>query len=84
VPARPFGLLGELQPLARQLFILALELEIADVARELPAFCRMGAALFDDSGIFAELSAENATARRPRCPTALPCPCNSLAAVVAM
>jgi hypothetical protein len=40
--------------------------------------------LFDDSGIFAELSAENATARRPRCPTALPCPCNSLAAVVAM
>jgi hypothetical protein len=63
------------------------------VARELPAFCRMGAEffgtglhapLFDDSGIFAELSAENATARRPRCPTALPCPCNSLAAVVAM
>jgi hypothetical protein len=42
----PLGLLGELQPLACQLFILALELEIADVARELPAFCRMGAELF--------------------------------------
>jgi len=42
----PFGLLGELQPLARQLLVLALELEIANVARELPAFCRMGAEFF--------------------------------------
>ena len=57
MPTAPLGLLGELQPLARQLFVLALELEIANVARELPAFGRVGAeffgtglhvALFDD------------------------------------
>lgn len=46
MPAGPFGPFGELQPLACQLFILALELEIAHVGRELPALCRVGAEFF--------------------------------------
>ena len=83
-PAGPLGLLGELQPLACQLFILAPELEIADVARELPAFCRMGAEffgtglhmpLFDSRSIFRQFTAENATAldssAQPPCPMLL-------------
>ena len=43
--ATPFRLLGELEPLARQLFILAFDLGIANTARKLPAFYRVGAEL---------------------------------------
>jgi hypothetical protein len=38
-----FGQLGQLEPLARQLFILAFDLRIANAVREFPAFCRVGA-----------------------------------------
>jgi hypothetical protein len=37
------SLLGQLEPLARQLFILAFGLRIATATREFPAFCRVGA-----------------------------------------
>ena len=36
------GLLGELEPLARQLFILTFDLRIANAVREFPAFCGVG------------------------------------------
>jgi hypothetical protein len=38
-----FGQLGQLEPLARQLFILAFDLRIANAVREFLAFCRVGA-----------------------------------------
>jgi hypothetical protein len=42
----PFGLFGQLDPPARQLFILALDFGIANATRELPTFCRAGAEFF--------------------------------------
>jgi len=43
--AAPFGLLREFDPLARQLFVLTFDLGIANAARELPAFRRVGVEL---------------------------------------
>jgi hypothetical protein len=63
----PFGLLGELDPLSRQLFVLAFDLGIANAARELPAFCRVGAE-FLGSRLHVELfvgPTSNADGHRP-------------------
>ena len=43
--ALPFGLLGQFEPLARQFFILAFGLRIANAVREFPAFCRVSTEL---------------------------------------
>lgn len=40
-----FGQFGQLEPLARQLFILTFDVRIANSVREFPAFCRVGAEL---------------------------------------